>query len=201
MKRWILTAWLFAMLLAFAAFPVSAQSDEEFSPEAEPRMVSSVSAGYNAVTVAWESLPGAQSYELYYKGGNVADWTLVKKNLKGTSFTHRSSRKCPLTAGVRYFYKVKAMAGKVLSPFSKMAEDRQRAGKRSYELCTCGFREISHPAGQDLLLYGSFLDFQRQYLWSVRYQRAICKNSSRRGCDRRAAAQKGPGGGGEDHHF
>lgn len=85
---------------------------------AAPEMVSAVSAGYQAIRVTWKPVPGAQSYHLYYKGGSVKAWTIVKMSIPGTSFTHTSYPACPLNTGTVYSYTVRAVSGNVLSGFA-----------------------------------------------------------------------------------
>ena len=75
----------------------------------QPGYVSSITAkvsGSNKVTVTWKKAKNATSYRVYYKQAGGKWKTLA--NVKGTKYTHTSSRKYPLTEGKKYVYTVKA---------------------------------------------------------------------------------------------
>lgn len=84
---------------------------------AEPKLKSAESAGYNSVTVTWEEVPFAKTYTLFYKGGSVKKWKVVKTGITGTSYTHVSSKKKPLTAGTTYTYTVRAIRSTLKSAY------------------------------------------------------------------------------------
>lgn len=75
------------------------------------------SAGYNATKIIWNTIPGAKTYTLYYKGGSVKNWKAVKSGITGTSYKHVSSKSSPLTTGTIYTYTVKAVNGKDTSDY------------------------------------------------------------------------------------
>lgn len=83
---------------------------------AAPKLKEALSGGYNAVKVSWEGSAGAQSYRLYYKGGTVKKWKLVKSGIKDTSYTHKADA---LLTGTKYTYTVRAESGGVLSSYDK----------------------------------------------------------------------------------
>ena len=63
-------------------------------------------SGNNKVTVTWKKAKNATSYRVYYKQAGGKWKTLA--NVKGTKYTHTSSRKYPLTEGKKYVYTVRA---------------------------------------------------------------------------------------------
>lgn len=75
----------------------------------EPELISAESAGYNAVKVTWEPVPGAENYRLYYRGGGTRKWTPVQESVEDTTFIHTSSSACPLITGTKYAYTVQAV--------------------------------------------------------------------------------------------
>ena len=97
---WLLTLALMLFLPAAAAQAASGQ---------QPGYVSSITAkvsGSNKVTVTWKKAKNATSYRVYYKQAGGKWKTLA--NVKGTKYTHTSSRKYPLTEGKKYVYTVRA---------------------------------------------------------------------------------------------
>lgn len=73
---------------------------------AAPKLVNAKSADYDSITVSWKKVEKADSYNLYYKGGTVKTWTLVRSGITGTSYTHKSSN---LLTGTKYTYTVRAV--------------------------------------------------------------------------------------------
>ncbi len=62
---------------------------------------------YNKVSISWNKASNATSYRIYYKKSGAKNWTAVA-DVTGTSYTHTSSKKAPLTAGGKYVYTVRA---------------------------------------------------------------------------------------------
>lgn len=62
---------------------------------------------YNKVSISWSKASNATSYRIYYKKSGTKKWTTVA-DVTGTSYTHTSSKKAPLTAGGKYVYTVRA---------------------------------------------------------------------------------------------
>lgn len=62
---------------------------------------------YNKVSISWNKASNATSYRIYYKKSGASKWTAVA-DVTGTSYTHTSSKKAPLTAGGKYVYTVRA---------------------------------------------------------------------------------------------
>ena len=56
-----------------------------------PKITKAESTAYNKIQLEWEPVPGAACYSVFYKGGNITGWTIVKKGIRGTSYTHISS--------------------------------------------------------------------------------------------------------------
>lgn len=56
------------------------ENQNTVSPEGElkeaPVVQYAVSKGYRTVEISWTPVEGAKSSRLYYKGGNVSEWTL-----------------------------------------------------------------------------------------------------------------------------
>lgn len=74
-----------------------------------PSMVTVTGAklsGNNKVTITWKKAKNATSYRVYYKQAGGKWKTLA--NVKGTKYTHTSSRKYPLAEGKKYVYTVRA---------------------------------------------------------------------------------------------
>lgn len=88
-----------------------------------PNVKSAVSAGYNAAKVTWDKVPGAKTYSVYYKGGSIKSWKLIKTGITGTSYKHVSSTKYPLTTGTVYTYTVKAVKGSSVSTYGKSTKE------------------------------------------------------------------------------
>lgn len=82
---------------------------------ATPQLVSAASASYRAVKVKWKAVPGAKSYNVYYKGGTVKYWKKIQAGVTGTSYLHTSSTAYPLVTGQKYTYTVKAVYDRTLS--------------------------------------------------------------------------------------
>lgn len=80
-----------------------------------PVLKTAVSASYRAAKITWNPVPGAKSYTLYYKGGNVKYWKAVKRGITEASYTHISNTAAPLTTGTTYTYTVKAVGEKTVS--------------------------------------------------------------------------------------
>ena len=102
-RKYLLCLLTLALMLFLPAAAAQAASGQQ------PGYVSSITAkvsGSNKVTVTWKKAKNATSYRVYYKqtGGK---WKTLA-NVKGTKYTHTSSRKYPLTEGKKYAYTVKA---------------------------------------------------------------------------------------------
>ena len=102
-RKYLLCLLTLALMLFLPATAAQAASGQQ------PGYVSSITAkvsGNNQVTVTWKKAKNATSYRVYYKqtGGK---WKTLA-NVKGTKYTHTSSRKYPLTEGKKYVYTVKA---------------------------------------------------------------------------------------------
>lgn len=102
-RKYLLCLLTLALMLFLPAAAAQAASGQQ------PGYVSSITAkvsGNNKVTVTWKKAKNATSYRVYYKqtGGK---WKTLA-NVKGTKYTHTSSRKYPLTEGKKYVYTVRA---------------------------------------------------------------------------------------------
>ncbi|MDO5337950.1 MAG: hypothetical protein Q4E89_10955 [Eubacteriales bacterium] len=82
-----------------------------------PKVKSTASVSYNTVKVNWNKVPGAKTYSIYYRGGSIKNWTLVKSGLTGTSYKHVSDKKTPLISGTAYRYAIKAVNDKRVSSY------------------------------------------------------------------------------------
>lgn len=102
-RKYLLCLLTLALMLFLPATAAQAASGQQ------PGYVSSITAkvsGSNKVTVTWKKAKNATSYRVYYKQAGDKWKTLA--NVKGTKYTHTSSRKYPLTEGKKYVYTVKA---------------------------------------------------------------------------------------------
>ena len=102
-RKYLLCLLTLALMLFLPASAAQAASGQQ------PGYVSSITAkvsGSNKVTVTWKKAKNATSYRVYYKQAGGKWKTLA--NVKGTKYTHTSSRKYPLTEGKKYVYTVKA---------------------------------------------------------------------------------------------
>jgi len=102
-RKYLLCLLTLALMLFLPATAAQAASGQQ------PGYVSSITAkvsGNNQVTVTWKKAKNATSYRVYYKQAGGKWKTLA--NVKGTKYTHTSSRKYPLTEGKKYVYTVKA---------------------------------------------------------------------------------------------
>ena len=102
-RKYLLCLLTLALMLFLPATAAQAASGQQ------PGYVSSITAkvsGSNKVTVTWKKAKNATSYRVYYKQADGKWKTLA--NVKGTKYTHTSSRKYPLTEGKKYVYTVKA---------------------------------------------------------------------------------------------
>ena len=102
-RKYLLCLLTLALMLFLPASAAQAASGQQ------PGYVSSITAkvsGSNKVTVTWKKAKNATSYRVYYKQADGKWKTLA--NVKGTKYTHTSSRKYPLTEGKKYVYTVKA---------------------------------------------------------------------------------------------
>lgn len=61
----------------------------------------------NKVTVKWNATSNTTSYRVFYKKSGAKKWTTVA-NVTGTSYTHTSNKKAPLSVGKKYVYTVRA---------------------------------------------------------------------------------------------
>lgn len=89
---------------------------------AAPKIVSAVSKDYNAIEVTWEAVPGAKSYDVYYKGAAGKNWKKIGTGVTATSFVHTASSKYPMTAGKKYMFTVKAVCDKIRSGCDKVGK-------------------------------------------------------------------------------
>ena len=102
-RKYLLCLLTLALMLFLPATAAQAASGQQ------PGYVSSITAKVsdnNKVTVTWKKAKNATSYRVYYKQAGGKWKTLA--NVKGTKYTHTSSRKYPLTEGKKYAYTVKA---------------------------------------------------------------------------------------------
>ena len=102
-RKYLLCLLTLALMLFLPATAAQAASGQQ------PGYVSSITAkvsGSNKVTITWKKAKNATSYRVYYKQAGGKWKTLA--NVKGTKYTHTSSRKYPLTEGKKYVYTVKA---------------------------------------------------------------------------------------------
>ena len=102
-RKYLLCLLTLALMLFLPATAAQAASGQQ------PGYVSSITAKVsdnNKVTVTWKKAKNATSYRVYYKQADGKWKTLA--NVKGTKYTHTSSRKYPLTEGKKYAYTVKA---------------------------------------------------------------------------------------------
>ena len=102
-RKYLLCLLTLALMLFLPATAAQAASGQQ------PGYVSSITAkvsGNNQVTVTWKKAKNATSYRVYYKQAGGKWKTLA--NVKGTKYTHTSSRKYPLTEGKKYVYTVRA---------------------------------------------------------------------------------------------
>ena len=102
-RKYLLCLLTLALMLFLPATAAQAASGQQ------PGYVSSITAkvsGSNKVTVTWKKAKNATSYRVYYKQAGGKWKTLA--NVKGTKYTHTSSRKYPLTEGKKYVYTVRA---------------------------------------------------------------------------------------------
>ena len=102
-RKYLLCLLTLALMLFLPASAAQAASGQQ------PGYVSSITAKVsdnNKVTVTWKKAKNATSYRVYYKQADGKWKTLA--NVKGTKYTHTSSRKYPLTEGKKYVYTVKA---------------------------------------------------------------------------------------------
>lgn len=102
-RKYLLCLLTLALMLFLPASAAQAASGQQ------PGYVSSITAKVsdnNKVTVTWKKAKNATSYRVYYKQADGKWKTLA--NVKGTKYTHTSSRKYPLTEGKKYAYTVKA---------------------------------------------------------------------------------------------
>ena len=76
----------------------------------------------NKVQLTWNKAKNATSYRVFYKISGAKSWTGIV-TVAGTSYTHMSSRKFPLTAGKKYVYAVRSYNNKCKrwSEYSKAA--------------------------------------------------------------------------------
>lgn len=61
----------------------------------------------NKVAITWNATSNATSYRVFYKQSGAKKWTTLA-NVTGTSYTHTSSKKAPLSVGKKYVYTVRA---------------------------------------------------------------------------------------------
>lgn len=102
-RKYLLCLLTLALMLFLPATAAQAASGQQ------PGYVSSITvkvSDSNKVTVTWKKAKNATSYRIYYKQAGGKWKTLA--NVKGTKYTHTSSRKYPLTEGKKYVYTVRA---------------------------------------------------------------------------------------------
>ena len=101
----VLIVWLICLL----AFQVRKPA-QVFAAAVTPGKVTLVSVkqpAANQVTVTWKKTADATHYRIYYKSGG--SWIgIANVNAQQNSFTHKSSKAYPLTAGKNYTYTVRA---------------------------------------------------------------------------------------------
>ena len=102
-RKYLICLLTLALMLFLPATAAQAASGQQ--PDYVSRITARVS-GSNKVTVTWKKAKNATSYRVYYKQAGGKWKTLA--NVKGTKYTHTSSRKYPLTEGKKYVYTVRA---------------------------------------------------------------------------------------------
>lgn len=83
-----------------------------------PKIKSVSPAGYRTIKIIWSKVPNASSYAVYYRKPNDIMWWRVAYNIKGTSYTHVSSKESPLNLGQKYKYMVMAVHNNTYSKYS-----------------------------------------------------------------------------------
>ena len=93
--------FIIAMLFIFA-MPAKAYADDEAAVVEVPQI--SVSVKGPGLSVKWDKLPDASSYEVYRSYSEDSGWKLLKKDITGLSFVDKKSK-----SGKQAFYKVRAL--------------------------------------------------------------------------------------------
>ena len=103
-------------------YTVRAVNDKVISPSCDQKrnitcvkQLDDVSVGTlqntnQGVTVSWSSVSGAKAYRVYRRLSN-GNWTVLTSNATGTSYLDRTAQE-----GIRYYYTVRALNDKLISP-------------------------------------------------------------------------------------
>ncbi len=71
--------------------------------------VKAVPVSYNGIEVQWNKVSNATHYKVYYKKAGAKRWaTLATVRGNASQYTHKSSKKFPITVGQKYTYTVRA---------------------------------------------------------------------------------------------
>ncbi len=105
------------------AFKGTIRKTFKIVPQA-PVVQSTVIRDDRTVKVTWNPVEDAKTYRLYYKGGNITEWTLIAKGIKGSSYVHTFDA---LEAGADYVYAVQAVHDKNISELSAETQSARPA--------------------------------------------------------------------------
>ena len=96
-KRWI--AVLFSMILFVSILSSASISAASNSAVPAKVTIAKISASPSRkVTLSWKKTTRATGYRIYYKQYGARSWKYISSTT-GTSYTHISTSKCPLTGG------------------------------------------------------------------------------------------------------
>ena len=94
----------------------AAYAQDETPPLAKPVLTAAVPPGSTSVDLSWNTIAGADGYELVKQDRSVGTWS-DSMPITGTTYTDSS-----VTAGVSYGYYVRAVAGDTNGPWSNYRE-------------------------------------------------------------------------------
>ena len=113
------------MMLVLSLIPAMAFAEDGSGPatggEAEapaaPTVPQNVRVSVNGsgLRVKWDKLPGAKSYKVYRSYSRLSGWKLLKKGIKGSSYTDTKVK-----SGKKAYYKVRAL--KANGKYTKRSE-------------------------------------------------------------------------------
>lgn len=104
-KRWI--AVLFSMILFVSILsPASISAASNSAVPAKVTIAKISASPSRKVTLSWKKTARATGYRIYYKQYGARSWKYISSTT-GTSYTHISTSKCPLTGGKKYTYVVR----------------------------------------------------------------------------------------------
>lgn len=111
-KNRIMILLLTAILTLTSVFPMQVAAASGKTP-GKVTLSSVSTSAYNTVTMKWKKTSNATNYMVYYREAGKKSWTkLATLSSTKTGYTHKASKKYPISVGKKYNYTVRGYNSK-----------------------------------------------------------------------------------------